>query len=188
MTRLQFIAFGLTSVGLISVVLLSIRDRRGKVSIGTLALLLAQIVGLVGYVALAYRSAWSREASNLQRPYASTEWTRLAPFTDIDWDGPPGNPYVLVNGEWYELKAIAGIPMEKVQAFAVKEYGGLPLAQKRIAEDPYDVLVAMGIDHPATVSMTVQRIESGVIVELSDVAMTAENRQQVYQNRYASGG
>jgi hypothetical protein len=123
-------------------------------------------------------------ALDFRRPYASTEWTRLAPYTEIDWDLPADNPYILVDGQWYELKAIAGIPIEEVQAVALREYQSWPLAEKRIAEDIYDVLTAMGVDNPTKVSMIVQRIESGEIVELSDVPMTAENRQRVYRSRY----
>jgi hypothetical protein len=61
MTRIQFIAFGLTYIGLIGVVLLAIRDRRGKVGIGMLALLFALIAGLVGSIATAYWRAWIGE-------------------------------------------------------------------------------------------------------------------------------
>jgi hypothetical protein len=94
------------------------------------------------------------------------------------------NPYVRIDGEWYELKAIAGFPIEDVQAFAVDEYEGWGLAEKRIAEDPYDVLVAMGAKYPTRVPMTVQRIESGEIVALPAVEMTADKRSQVYLNRH----
>lgn len=127
-------------------------------------------------------------AFDFKRSYASTQWTRIAPYTDIYWDAPQSNPYVRIDGEWYELKSIAGFSVEDVQVFATEEYGGWRLAEKRIAEDSYDVLVAMGAKYPTRVSMTVQRIESGEIINLSNVAMTAEKRSQVYRNRYEPDG
>lgn len=120
---------------------------------------------------------------NFRRVPWSTHWTRIAPYSAIDWHEPGENPYVLVDGQWYELKAIAGIPIERVQDFAVKEYGGWQLAEKRIAEDIYDVLVAMGVEYPTSVSLKVQRFENGEVVELHRVEMTAEKRSQLYRSR-----
>ena len=116
-------------------------------------------------------------------PPGSPKWTRIAPYSDINWDAPGEDPYVLVDGQWYVLKSIAGLPIKSVQKFAIEEYGDWEMAEKRIAEDIYDVLVAMGVEQPTTVGMKVQLFETGRILDLPGVPMTAEKRSQVYRSR-----
>ncbi len=65
---------------------------------------------------------------------------KAAPFTAVKWSDE--QPVVRVEGGWYELQSLNGIPIEEIVAFCKQEYDRK--WQKRFSEDLVEVLQMMG--------------------------------------------
>lgn len=107
----------------------------------------------------------------------------LAPFDAIEWTAAA--PRVRVHGEWVTLLAIDGRRVEDIVAFARETYPDRPgetrpLWQKRFEEDLVEVLTRMGQAPGAEVDLIVED-PSGAQRTLEDVAMTAENRRELWK-------
>ena len=113
-------------------------------------------------------------------PDASHLWTdypRLAPFQAVRWANDV--PVVKVNGTWYQLGAIDGVPADVVvntcRDLDAKDW------KKRFEEDLVAVLSYIGSSPGQTVTLDVQTLDSGTPVTLQAVAMTADNRRAIME-------
>jgi len=95
-------------------------------------------------------------------------------------------PDVRIDGNWYALRSIDGLPVEQILASAMsKDIDGW---QRRFEEDIVEVLGAMGHKPGKTVKLVLRDLETGKETTLDKAPMTAENRNslQAFRNRAAN--
>ena len=100
-------------------------------------------------------------------------YAKVAPFTDVRWE--EDRPIVRVGEEWLPLLSLDGIPVDRIMAFARKEFGDL--AHKRFAEDLPELLSKMGHDPQWDVTLEWQTKDGQT--KSSQVRMTKRNRNLV---------
>ncbi len=127
----------------------------------------------------------------LVRPVAADEtlfrvtnrYPRLAPFTDLRWDGPAAR--ITVDGQPYTWVALDGRPVTDLVSDAKSlDADGW---QKRLAEDLVEVLDRTGHPPSTTVALSVRPVGGGPTRTLENVPMTEENRRSVWRHRDARG-
>lgn len=107
-------------------------------------------------------------------PRPDADWARTAPWSGVRF-GADRTVDVLLDGRWFRLVSIAGIETADLLAFAERTYGSR--AEKRIVEDPVEVLVGLGWEPGGTVPMDLIDLESEEEVRRPAVALTAEKRR-----------
>lgn len=107
------------------------------------------------------------------KPVSEHGYARVAPFTDVRWEND--RPIIRVGDEWSPLVSIDGIPMDRLMAFARKEFGSR--ARKRFAEDLPELLSKMGHDPKWDVTLELQTKDGQT--ESVQVRMTERNRDLV---------
>lgn len=116
-----------------------------------------------------------RPAAGEIAPSQGDPWARLSPFTAVRWNGD--DPEVELDGRWYALDAIDGIPTDHILEHCAVQFPGRE--RKRFSEDLVEVLSGMGHAPGGTVSLRLADLETGSPVERPAAAMTAENRGRV---------
>jgi hypothetical protein len=112
-------------------------------------------------------------------PIFAQEYPKLSPYPAIRW-----NPEVQIDGKWLILRSIDGLTVEEIIAFAAREHESR--WQKRFEEDLVQVLSEMGRVPGNSVTLVVRDPEVGKEQVLTDVALTAENRQAVMAKKPTS--
>ncbi len=100
-------------------------------------------------------------------------YAKVAPFTGVRWNND--RPVVRVNGDWFDLVSIDGIPIERIVKFANTEFG--EKSHKRVSEDLVEVLSKMGHEPRWDVKLGLKG-SNGQIQQLQ-VRMTEVNRARV---------
>ena len=86
-------------------------------------------------------------------------------------------PDVRIDGHWYALRSIDGLPVEQILASAMnKDIDGW---QRRFEEDIVEVLGAMGHKPGKTVTLVLRDLKTGKETTLDKVPMTEENRESI---------
>jgi len=111
-----------------------------------------------------------------------------SPFSGVRWNGIA--PQVQVNGAWYDLVSLDGVPAEKIVQFAKDTYGDRELGdqilwQKRFSEDLGQVMSRMHHDMGETVSLQLRRLNGTEVVNFPNVALTEANRDSILAQRGA---
>jgi CubicO group peptidase (beta-lactamase class C family) len=118
-------------------------------------------------------------AARIDQSISSTpdeDYPKLSPFTAVRWQ--ESQPEVELDGEWFRLFAIDGLPTDEIVAFSQKTYG--PLWQKRFEEDLVELLTRMGHPPRDTVQLVVQTLSQPLDTRtLNKVPMTRANRQAI---------
>jgi len=95
---------------------------------------------------------------------------RATPYTAIRWDS--SMPQVTVNGTWYELNAIDGVPAVKIVQFLQRS--GDEQWQKHFGEDLVEAMVGMGHQPGNTVNLQLTTLDTHQPVTMQNVPMTPE--------------
>ena len=106
---------------------------------------------------------------------ARIAYARVSPFTGLRFQGD--TILVEVDGAWYHLLRLQGVPTDRLLAFARDRYGAR--WNKRLAEDPQEVLVDLGAKPGPTVDLVLQDPTTNRIFDCPQVPMTQENRRRL---------
>jgi len=138
-------------------------------------IVLVLVLLLIGGASIlfAMRAAAVRRAESL----AWQQYPRLSPFEAVQWNGH--TPNVKVDGKWYQLKSMNGLPASQVVELCQVFGGGL--WKKRFEEDLIEVLTRAGYPQGTTATLEVKDLETGQVEVLHDVPMTMENRQALWE-------
>jgi RNA polymerase sigma factor (sigma-70 family) len=98
---------------------------------------------------------------------------RGAPYSAVRWAGR--NVQVRVDGTWYELMAIDGVPAARIIIGLEPD----PLGRKHFCEDLPMVMANLGDQVGSTVQIQGRRLDSGATVDLNNVPMSMANRSQL---------
>ncbi len=128
------------------------------------------IAGVVFVVLLALGVGGILVARSLEEGYP-----KESPFTAVRWADT--EPEVEVNGEWFVLMSLNGIPADEIVAFSQRTYG--TLWRKRFEEDLVELLSRMGHAPDITVDLELQPTERTETMRLEDVPMTRANRKAI---------
>jgi hypothetical protein len=111
---------------------------------------------------------------------ADADWRGVAPFTGfaLSADGM----LVEYDDAWWRLLAVDGITSENLLATARGTFGD-DLAEKRLAGDLHEVLVAAGWDPGGEVDLLLEPESGGEPVLAADVEMNAAKRWRVWRAR-----
>ncbi|MEQ8765306.1 MAG: S41 family peptidase [Planctomycetota bacterium] len=102
---------------------------------------------------------------------------KLSPFTGVRW--PAEGVEVRIDGAWYRLVKLEGVPAEKLLALTKEQFGSR--WQKRFSEDLVEVLELAG-RMPEDQRVDLELIdESGASIRKDDVRMTEDNRRSVWE-------
>src|SRR5687767_7837283 len=82
------------------------------------------------------------------------DYPKLAPYPSIHWA-----PEVWIEGQWYALRSIDDLPVEKILAFARSKYESN--WDKRFGEDLVQLLSEMGHTPGKTVKLVVRDLKIG---------------------------
>ena len=137
----------------------------------TVVISMFAIAAIVSFFSAARSDDSTELSSGAAIPVMPKSNAKVAPFTDVLWDGEV--PVVFVNGEWWRLDSIDGIPIEDVVTFSREQYG--VLARKRFTEDLVQVLSGMGHAPDWTVVLGL-RADQGNTKSV-EVKMTSVNRR-----------
>jgi len=107
------------------------------------------------------------------------DYPKRAPFEAVRWKGEM--PELSIDGKWYELVSIDGVGSDKVLQFCKTTYERR--AQKRFAEDLYEVLARMGNPPAETVKLEVRPAGGGAAVVMPKVTMTEAKRRSVMKSQ-----
>lgn len=102
-------------------------------------------------------------------------YPKKSPFEAVRWEG--FDPEVQVDGEWFMLVSLDGIPASEIVDFSRRTFGSR--WDKRFEEDLVELLTRMG--HPAedTVTLVVQSLTTSETQTLEAVRMTRANREAI---------
>ncbi len=125
------------------------------------------------------------ETNDLRVSAAIDPFPKLSPFSAVRWDEVGYR--VRVDGKWYDLAAIDGLPASKIIDFARSAYPP-DLWQKRVDEDLVEVMARMGATPGNTVILKVRDVDGRELITLPNVAMTSANRWAVWEQRNKPGG
>lgn len=105
---------------------------------------------------------------------------KLSPFSGVRWSG--WTPEVLIDGTWYRLESIDGIPVGEIVAHCQSSYPGIE--RKRFSEDLPEVLAGLHRPPAESVNLALVSLDDGERVLVDGVPMTKENRQQVWRRNH----
>lgn len=100
---------------------------------------------------------------------------KLSPFGAVRWSGDTAQ--VQLSDDWYELRAIDGMPAPRIIAFCHAAYGDA--WRKRFEEDLVAVLRRMGHPPAADVALDLVRLDDAKPVQLARVPMTKAHRDAI---------
>jgi len=104
-------------------------------------------------------------------------YPRQAPYEAIRWTNQ--TPDVRINGKWYELQEINGLPVEQIVAYSkFLDYGAW---QKHFNEDLVELMDLMGHEPGDTVDLQVRDLTTSATQTLRNVPMTEANRAAIWQ-------
>ncbi len=106
-----------------------------------------------------------------------------APFDAMRWVGDTVEVRVDASG-WVRLEAIGTLTTDTILNYCREQYGDR--ARKRFREDLVEVLTGLGAPPGETVSLRVRDIATNALRTLDEVAMTAERRQNLWQQAQQS--
>jgi hypothetical protein len=113
--------------------------------------------------------------------FASTNpwegYPRLSPFQAIRWQQETVE--VEVNGTWYRLRSVDDVPVDQIVAFSKSMGPGT--WQKHFNEDLVELLTLMGHRPGSMATLQVEELNSPKVEVLSDMPMTSENRQAIWE-------
>ncbi|MFI4916501.1 MAG: S41 family peptidase [Phycisphaerales bacterium JB060] len=112
--------------------------------------------------------------------FSSGRQRERSPFTDVKFQGE--SAHVLIDGEWYQWRALDGVPYQRIRAKAVELAPGD--WQRRLSEDLLAVLAELGIQPGKTVRLELRPIENDAVLVKPAVAMTNDKRNMVWRNRW----
>ena len=107
---------------------------------------------------------------------------KSSPFEALRWNG--NSPEVMVKSIWYRPIVINGVNIEDVLSYCKKKYGSG--VKKRFGEDLPVVLQGMGHPLPATVDLTLVRLDDEDEVTHIKVPSTRRNRTAIWQSNQKS--
>ncbi len=108
------------------------------------------------------------------------DFEKLAPWTAVRWHDEVAE--VEIGDRYFELMAIDGVKSADVVAFCKKTWPHI--WQKRFEEDLVEALTKMDEKVGAKVTLELIDLDSKKTVRKTDVAMTHENRQKLWQARW----
>lgn len=103
------------------------------------------------------------------------DFPKKSPFAGVQWRD--SQPEVKVDGEWFRLISLDGIPAEEIVAFSQRTYGDK--WRKRFEEDLVELLVRMGHQPKDSVTLVVLSTGSTTPRTLENVPMTEANRRSI---------
>ncbi len=108
-------------------------------------------------------------------------YDKVSPFSEVRWTDS-NVPEVKIADQWYAVQAIDGVAINDIVDFCKKTWGARDV-QRRFEEDLVEVLSKM--EHPPekTVTLKVVNLETKAEETLSDIEMTLENRQALWEAR-----
>jgi RNA polymerase sigma factor (sigma-70 family) len=109
------------------------------------------------------------------KPPAASDFQRVSPFTNLRFEAD--GIRVELEGAWYQLLRFQDIPTDRLISFAKERYGAR--WNKRIAEDPAELLVDIGARPGPTVDLQLEDLATGRTAERRAVPMTRENRRRL---------
>lgn len=112
--------------------------------------------------------------------FSSGRQRERSPFTDVKLQGD--SAHVLIDGEWYQWRALDGVPYERIKAKAVELAPGD--WQRRLSEDLLAVLAELGVQPGETVRLELRPIENDAVLVKPAVAMTNDKWNMVWRNRW----
>ena len=130
------------------------------------------IVGLVLFIALMLLvffiiyQAKNGDSGNGQ------DYPKRSPFAAVRWE--ESQPEVKVDGQWFKLISLNGIPAKEIVDFSKETYG--EKWQKRFEEDLVELMTRMGHPPEKSVTLEVQSLTSSEKQTLKEVRMTYANR------------
>lgn len=114
------------------------------------------------------------------------DYPRVSPFDDVRWPAlntPPNTPQVRIDGAWYTVVSIDGLPLESILAKAAEIWSPRDV-QRRFDEDLGEIMTRLGTK-PGQTATLILRDESGAEKKLTPL-MTAEKRRRLRDNRAAA--
>jgi serine-type D-Ala-D-Ala carboxypeptidase/endopeptidase len=108
-------------------------------------------------------------------------YARLSPFNAVRWRDDI--PEVQVENKWYELVSLNDLDDADISAFSRKRFGDH--WKKRFAEDLVELLSRMGHPPKGEVKLVVKSLDSEETQIFDRVAMTGENRSDIYRSALA---
>jgi RNA polymerase sigma factor (sigma-70 family) len=111
-------------------------------------------------------------------PTLVDRFTRLSPFWSLRFRG--GDIEIRLPGDehWYRLQSMGGVTTQRLVAISKQTFGDE--WRKRIAEDPIEVMTALGIRRPdLKVDLQLVDLTTGATAHRKDVESTEDNRRHV---------
>lgn len=109
-------------------------------------------------------------------------WAKVAPYTALELE-PDGSVLVKHDGQWWRLVSIDGVGVDELREVAAASFGEDDV-EKRLAEDPYEVLVAAGWVPGKRVDLALEPIEGGDVRTFEGVAMDHDKRTAAWHHRH----
>lgn len=120
-------------------------------------------------------AAWQLVKSALHG-FTATSFAKKSPYGAIRWNDL--KPEVHINGEWFKLISLDGLPVADVIAFSQQTYDDK--WQKRFEEDLVELLALMGHEPANTVTLVVETLSTPPETRtLKDVPLTEANRRAI---------
>jgi hypothetical protein len=110
------------------------------------------------------------------------DYPRVSPFDDVRWPAPNA-PEVRIDGGWYTVVSIDGLPLESILTKAAEVWGPRDV-ERRFDEDLGEIMTRLGTP-PSAKATLVLRDEAGAEKRLTPL-MTAEKRRRL-RNARAEG-
>ena len=113
-------------------------------------------------------------------PAGATRWQgypRLSPFEAVRW-----TPQVKVNGNWYELVSVNGVPVEKMRDYCQSTGDSEHFWQKHFGEDLVEILSHVSNAPGSAVDLELKDPATGQSQMLSQVPMNEQNRQAILKS------
>lgn len=124
------------------------------------------------------KAAVPRNAGRGALMSGGTDWARVSPFTEVQFEGP-NDVKVRYEGTLYELVAMDQLATATLLGAAKKAYGDH--WKKRFVEDIVEVMEAAGQRPGETVSLELLETQSGETRHVDAAPLTAEHRRAAKQ-------
>jgi hypothetical protein len=121
------------------------------------------------------KRVWERNMAGRPAPSMVDNFARVSPFAGLKFRGEAID--VQVDGTWYRLKAVTGVGVPRMVAYAKEKFG--ERWRKRVAEDLVEVMAGVGVTLGTKADLVLEDLTSKKLVERRDVPLTEENRRRV---------
>ena len=111
-------------------------------------------------------------------------WARVGAFSGFEWSGD--DAFVLHDGAWRRLEAINGRPVAELLDKAAVRFGEHS-AKKRVREDLYEVLQALG-ERTDAIDARLVNPGTDAVVELTSLPLDAEKRDYAHGRVWRKDG